>query len=262
MPTSSPSASRVVLVTGASQGIGKAAAERFAAAGDRLVITDLTDGVIPVAEDISRRWPAAAPVAVVSDITDPSACDHLVATCKDTHAGMDVLVHATATKVPRGPAIDLDPGDWDRVMTMNAKGPFLLCRSAVPAMPRGGRIVFTGSFTGQVGIEGGAVYSASKGALRSFTHSLALELADKGITVNGVAPAHVEAALNRKSLEEAAARTGRPVEELARERDADIPLGRQATTAEIADAMFFLASSTSSYITGTWLDINGGVVLR
>lgn len=257
-----PPISRVVLVTGASQGIGRAAAERFAEAGDRLVITDLTDAVLPVADDINRRWPDAGLVALVADITDPADCDRLVATCQDTHGGMDVLIHATATNVPRGSAIDLDPAEWDRVMTMNAKGPFLLCRSAVPAMPVGGRIVFTGSYTGQVGIEGGAVYSASKGALRSFTHSLALELAHKGITVNGVAPAHVEAALNQKGLEEAAARTGRSLEDLARERDAAIPLGRQAKTAEIADAMYFLAAPSSAYITGTWLDINGGVVLR
>jgi NAD(P)-dependent dehydrogenase (short-subunit alcohol dehydrogenase family) len=98
--------------------------------------------------------------------------------------------------------------------------------------------------------------------LLAFTHPLALELAAEGITVNGVAPAHVEAAMNREGLERAARDTGRSIESLREERDAAIPMRRQATAREIADAMFFLAAPESSYITGTWLDVNGGVVMR
>ena len=162
-----------------------------------------------------------------------------------------------------GPTVELDPDEWDRIMAVNAKGAFLLCRSAIPYLLKTkGTIVFTGSYTGEQGQVGRAAYSASKGALRLFTQSLALELAPQGIRVNGVAPAYVESALVRLGLERAAEQAGITVEEARLKRDATIPLGRQATAEEVAEAFFYLASPQASYITGTWLDVNGGLVVR
>ncbi len=186
-----------------------------------------------------------------------------MATAVKEHGGLDVVIHATAIMQKVGPVATLDPDDWDRVMKMNAKGAFLLSRSALAELTRpGGRIVFTGSVTGLSGQPYTAAYSASKGALRAFTQSLALEVAAEGITVNGVAPAHVEAAMNLAALEKAVHETGRSIDELRAERDAGIPVRRQATAEEIARAMQYLASPAASYVTGTWLDINGGVLLR
>lgn len=257
------SRSRVVLITGASQGIGAAAAQVFADEGARLVLNDFTDDVESVAAQVVRNTPSASAAVVVADISDPVDSDRLVAETVKLYGALDVVIHATAAMQQVGPVATTDSDDWDRVMSINAKGAFLLSRSALPRLTRpGGRIVFTGSATGQVGQPFTAAYSASKGALRAFTHSLAIELARDGITVNGVAPAHVEAAMNDAALERTAESTGRSVDEVRRERDSGIPLGRQASAHEVALAMQYLASPAASYITGSWLDINGGVLLR
>ena len=254
---------RVVIVTGAAQGIGEATARRFAEEGARLVLSDLTADVIDVAADILKSFPSSAAIGIAADVTDPGACDGLVAAAVERHGGLDVLVVAGAVLQKKGPLAQLAPEEWDRVMAMNAKGPFLLCRSAIPVLPRpGGAIVLLASFSGEVGQAWYSAYSASKGAVRMLTQSLALELAAEGITVNAIAPAYVESAMGRQAIESTAAGSGISVDEARAQRDSAIPLRRQATAREVADAMLFLASPASSYITGACLDINGGVVLR
>ena len=146
---------------------------------------------------------------------------------------------------------------------MNAKAAFLLARSALPVLTRpGGAIVFTGSFSGEVGQAGRTAYSASKGALRLFTQGLALEVAEHGIRVNGVAPGSVDSATLRQSVAAFAAAHDIPVEHAQRQLDSSIPLRRQAAAEEVASAFVYLASDAASYVTGTWLDVNGGTVLR
>lgn len=254
---------RVVIVTGAAQGIGEATARKFAEEGARLVLSDLTTEVVDAAADIARSFPSSAAIGITADVTKPDACDGLVAAAIEHHGGLDVLVVAGAVLQKKGPLAQLAPEEWDRVMTMNAKGPFLLCRSAIPALPRpGGAIVLLASFAGQVGQAEYSAYSASKGAVRMLTQSLALELAAEGITVNAIAPAYVESAMGRQALESVATKSGISLDEAQAQRDSAIPLRRQATAREVADAMFFLASPAASYITGACLDINGGVILR
>ena len=256
-------AGKTAIVTGASQGIGEAVAWLFAEHGARLVLSEMTNNAAPVAAAIVAEHPGSDAVAVVTDVTDPESVDALVSTALHRHGSLDVLAHATAVGQTPGPTVDLDPDEWDRVMAVNAKGPFLLCRAALPAMPSpGGAIVFTGSFTGEQGQPERVAYSASKGALRLFTQSLALELAEQGIRVNGVAPAFVESELGRLSLQTAAAARGISVEEAQKQRDSSIPMRRQAEAREVAHAFLYLASEASAYVTGTWLDINGGLVLR
>ena len=256
-------AGKSAIVTGASQGIGEAVAWLFAEQGARLVLSETTDGAARVASSITAQHPESDPVAVVTDVTDPGSVDALVSAALQRHGSLDVLADATAVGQTPGPTVDLDPGEWDKVMAVNAKGPFLLSRAAVPVMPSpGGAIVFTGSFTGEQGQPERAAYSASKGALRLFTQSLALELADVGIRVNGVAPAFVESALGRQGLERTASEEGISVKEAQARRDSVIPMRRQAAAREVAHAFLYLASDASAYVTGTWLDINGGLVLR
>jgi len=258
---------KTAVVTGASQGIGEAVARRFAEEGARLVVSELAedsaDALQAVAADIVAGHPGSRAVSAITDVTDPDACDALIAVAVEQHGGVDVLAHATAVGQQLGPTVELTPGEWDRIMAVNAKGAFLLCRSAIPHLPRpGGAIVFTGSYTGLAGQVDRAAYCASKGALRLFTQSLAIELAGDGIRVDGVAPAHVESELGQRGLEMIAAREAISLEEAQARRDSGIPLRRQADAREVAEAFLYLASSASSYVTGIWLDVNGGVVLR
>ncbi len=256
-------AEQVVIVTGASQGIGEATARRFAQSGARVVLSDTTAEVETAARAIADSFPMSAAIGVVTNVTNPESCDTLVAETIARHGRLDVLAIATATFQQRTPVAETTPDDWDRIMAVNAKGPFLLCRSALPKLTRpGGAIVVVASITGQTGTAQNAAYSASKGAVASFVKSLALETAADGIRVNAVAPAAVDSQIARQAMQHAATTTGKTVEEIRASHFAQIPFKREADPAEVAETMFFLASPAASYVTGTCLDVNGGALMR
>src|SRR5690606_35992628 len=153
------------------------------------------------AASLARRHPSSAATGIVTDVTDPQACRDLVAQTMERHGRLDALIVITAVLQKKSPLVALAPQERDRVLAVNAKGPFLLCQSAIAFLPRpGGTIVLMGSFAGQVGLAEYSAYSASKGAIRTLVHSLAAELAPEGITVNAVAPAFVESALDAQHL--------------------------------------------------------------
>lgn len=256
---------QVVVIAGLSSGLGAVIASRFAETGARLVLSDpVEDAVRETVSQIERAHPGSDPLGVVAEFTDLTSCEELVRSAQARYGTVDALVIATVTAPKkRVPLVSTEPEEWDRIMAINAKGPYLLCKSAIPALARpGGSITIVGSFTAQKGVANLCAYTASKGALASLTRSLSLELASDGIRVNLVAPGYLSSTVDQIELEKQAKVSGKPIDEVAALRDSTIPFGRRADTREVAEAIYFMGSPAASYITGACLDVNGGLHLR
>ena len=241
---------KTALVTGASQGIGRACALALAAAGARVALAARSeDKLNQVAAEIAAKGGSAA-VFTLNIAGDESikAC----AKSAITHFGaIDILVNnAGITRDTL--ALRMKRADWDDVLQTNLTGSFLMTQAVLSAMlkARRGRIVNITSVVGETGQAGQANYSASKAGLIGLTKSLARELATRNITVNAVAPGFIETAMTAV------------LDEKQRESMlSQIPLGRPGTDADIANAVCFLASDQAAYITGHVLDVNGGMYM-
>ncbi len=246
---SGPLADRVAIVTGASRGIGRAAARRLAAAGAAVVAAARGDHADAVAEEI--RDAGGRSVAVSADVTDPGRIDAMVRTALDEYGRVDVLVN-NAGIVRDQLALRMSAADWDAVVATNLTAAFNCARAVLRPMirQRGGRIINVGSVVGRMGNPGQANYAASKAGLEGFSRALAREVASRGITVNVVAPGMIDTDMTAKLSEPAQAAML-----------AQIPMGRLGTTEDVAGAIGFLASDEAAYVTGHVLAVNGGMYM-
>jgi 3-oxoacyl-[acyl-carrier protein] reductase len=229
---------RIALVTGASQGIGRAVALELARAGATLVVTDINEvKLAEVAAEIEAAGGKAAPYRL--DVIE--------------HFGKVEILVNNAGITRDGLMMAMKRSDWDLVLAINLTGPFLLTQALLRPMikNRWGRIVNMASIVGRAGQAGQVNYSASKAGLIGLTKSLAREVASRGITVNAIAPGFIETPMT-------AVLTEKQVETMA----AQIPLGRMGTPQDIARAVKFLASDNAAYITGHVLDLNGGMLMN
>jgi NAD(P)-dependent dehydrogenase (short-subunit alcohol dehydrogenase family) len=233
---------RVAVVTGAASGIGRAAAARLTSDGFRVAVLDIDDAA---SEDVQ--------LAVKADVTDPADVDRAFAEVLDAFGRIDVLVNnAGITGSAKATVCHETPIDeWDRVLAVNVRGPFLCTRAALPAMLRqgAGHVITVASIAGLVAFPGRCAYTTSKGAAVQFTKSLAVDYACAGIRANAVCPGMVETPMTQWRLD---------VPELRAEVESRIPLGRVATADEIADAIALLASDRLVYLTGHALALDGG----
>jgi 3-oxoacyl-[acyl-carrier protein] reductase len=253
---------RVAIVTGGSRGIGRACVERLAAAGARVVFSYKSH--LAEAREVARRvgGPGRSVAAVRADVSRPKDCESLVAAALRRFHRVDILINnAGIWEPPEGVAVEtMSDAQWSRTIGVNLAGTFYCTRAVVPGMKerRWGRIVNISSTAGQRGEHLHADYAASKGAIISFTKSLATELGPHGILVNAIAPWWVYTDMSRDILDREALRgAGQPVPS---EGEAS-PLGRVATPEEIAGPALFLCSDLASYITGEILNVNGGTIL-
>jgi 3-oxoacyl-[acyl-carrier protein] reductase len=245
-------ASRVALVTGGSRGIGRAAAVRLARAGARVAVNYVRDerGALEAVDEIRRNGGEA--IALRADVSDPEQARRLVADAAAKWKRLDVVVN-NAGIWPDNPAGSANLEAWDRAFSVNARAAFVVTEAALPHLETSrGSIVFVSSTAGQRGEAGHSAYAASKGALISYTKSLATELGPRGVRVNCVAPGWIDTDMSAEALSDPASR--RAIEQT-------IPLGRVGSAEDVAGAILFLVSDLARHVHGEILNVNGGSVL-
>jgi NAD(P)-dependent dehydrogenase (short-subunit alcohol dehydrogenase family) len=242
---------KVGIITGAASGIGAATARVLAREGAKLVLTDLDDAAgMALADEIGGIY-------LHHDVTEEAGWPAVIAAA-DRSGRLDIMV-ANAGIGIMGSAIDMSLQDWRRQMAVNVDGVFLSVKYCIPAMRRagnGGSIIMLSSVAGLRGSAGLAGYSASKGAVRLFAKSMAMEcaLANDGIRVNSVHPGIIATPIWNKLP----AGQNRPIDPYAI-AETTVPLGKAGEASEIADGILFLASDMSSHMTGSELVIDGGM---
>lgn len=247
---------RVALVTGAARGIGAATARALAAAGARVIVTDVFDTSALAAEigGLARR----------QDVTDEAQWAATVAFAEAEAGGLDILVNNAGLFLMK-PLTETTLEDWRRLHSVNVEGVFLGCKHALPALAEraaqwrgGGAIVNLSSIAGLVGNAGAVCYNASKGAVRLLTKGLAMEAAPMKIRVNSVHPGVIDTDMGDAVVNGISGLSGMGGNE-ARERvSAQHPLGHFGKPSNIADAIVFLASDKAQFMTGTELVVDGG----
>ena len=239
-------AGRVALVTGASRGLGLAAAKRFLERGASVAVNVRT----PARTEATVRELGESAFGVPGDLEDEGVAASLVDRTVDRFGRLDILVNNAA--LPFTTRFEqITPDEWRRAVEVNLTVPFLLTQAAVPAMKaqQYGRVVNVSSTAGRmVSTLGGAHYTATKTGLLGLTRAAAKELGKYGITVNAVTPGMIDTELTRESASDDV------LQRLAK----SFPIPRLGTALEVADVICFAASEAAGYITGAVFDINGG----
>ena len=247
---------RVAIVTGGAGGMGRDTALLFAREGARLVVGDVDEaGGRSLAAEIEKSGGIC--IFRRCDVSREGDVAALVATAEERFGRLDTIFNNAGIEQPVTPTDALETSLFERVIDINLKGTFFGCKHALPALLRagGGTIVNNSSVSAFANVGGNISYAASKGAIMSMTRVLAIEYAKRDIRVNAICPGVIDTGMNRRNLD------------LSEDREATeqrwlsaTPLGRMGTGAEIAEAVAYLASAQSSFVTGIGLLIDGGRV--
>jgi 3-oxoacyl-[acyl-carrier protein] reductase len=242
--------SRIALVTGASQGIGRACALELAAAGATVALAARNQSKL--AEAVAEIEAAGGKAAAFAlDIASEESIKTTAKAVLERFGKVEILVN-NAGITRDGLMLRMKRADWDDILNTNLTGAFLLTQALLSPMlkNRWGRIIHVSSVVGRTGQAGQVNYAASKAGLIGMTRAMAREVASRGITVNAVAPGYIETPMTEVLNQEQRAAMM-----------AEIPLGRAGTDRDVAQAVAFLASDAAGYITGHVLDVNGGMFM-
>ena len=244
---------KVALITGGASGIGRATAMLLAREGAAVAIADLDQaGGQEVARQIVDGGSRA--IFVLCNVAEAADCERAVGTTVEALGGLDILFN-NAGIIRRADVLHTTEEEWDRAMAVNVKSIFLMSRYAIPVMAAngGGAIVNTGSGWGLVGGRNAVSYCASKGAVVNMTRAMALDHGAQNIRVNCICPGDTDTSMLRAEAQQLGASEDDFLAEAA-----DRPLGRIGTPEDIAQAVLYLVSDASSFVTGTILVVDGG----
>ncbi|UPG65941.1 SDR family oxidoreductase [Metabacillus endolithicus] len=243
---------KVAIITGGDSGIGRAVAVFFAKEGANVVISYLNEQ--KDAEETQKHVEAQGQkcLLVAGDIGDESVCQQIVSKTIDAFGQLDIVVNNAAEQHPQKSIEDITSEQLERTFKTNIFSFFYLTKAALPHLKKGSAIVNTSSVTAYAGNEQLIDYSATKGAITTFTRSLALSLAGKGIRVNGVAPGPIWTPLIPSTF---------PADQVAT-FGSNVPMKRPGQPEELAPAYVFLASDDSSYMSGQMIHVNGGKIVN
>ena len=252
---------KVAVVTGGGRGIGRAIAKKFAAEGASVVVTARSQKEI---DEVSKetRTAGGEATSVVADVSREKDCQEIVNSARKVFGAIHILVHNAGVLGPVNPIEKITPAEWDDVMAVNLRGPFLLSRLVLAEMyERGSGVILNiVSIAAKAAFQLNAPYAASKAGLIGLTHTLAAEAARKGVRVNALSPGPVpETKMSQQLGRQLADYFKADSEQLFKQMLQGILQGRPQTADEIASAALFLVSDQSSAITGQTLNVDGGM---
>lgn len=253
-------ANKVVLVAASSTGIGRAIAEAFARERAKVVMCARNEGPLTEAADkIRQAIPGAEILTLTVDLTSAESIENLVFEAQQKLGPIDILVN-NAGGPPEGGYFQLTDDDWWEGFQLNFMSMVMLCRNVVPGMKarQWGRIVNVGSVAAKQPIEGMLVSTAVRSGVLGFAKSIALEFAPYNITVNTVLPGYTQTQALGESLTEKAGFKKKTPQELLKDIEESIPMGRLAKPSEIANVAVFMASERAAYMTGQAIAVDGG----
>lgn len=240
---------KVAVITGANSGIGFATAKLFLENGAKVVLAGRrADALAEATKELTGDF-----TTFVGDVSNEEDNIRLIKTATAAYGKIDIL-YLNAGVATVAPTTDITAAHYNNVFDVNVKAPILTVKEALPEMNDGGSILFTTSIVSQKGFDGFGVYSASKGALRSFARVLTSEVKTRGIRVNSIAPGPIETPIYGKM-----GLPGEVVEELGKGFAQAVPLGRFGKPEEIAATALFLASDAAAFINGVEIEVDGGL---